>query len=112
MRRADLNGAAAVAAAAIGAVEDTLSLQLTPERWEQVAELIEAAAAATAAGDLRRLRQVTAELRMSGPYRVIKPDGSVAVRADQKIFERANSLIHALQAVQAAVPRETGRDER
>jgi hypothetical protein len=49
---------------------------------------------------------------MSGPYRVIKPDGSVAVRADQKIFERANSLIHALQAVQAAVPRETGRDER
>lgn len=108
----DMDTATATCSDAIRVVGYTMRLRLPPRGWERVAGLIETAIDAATAGDLGLLRQVTDELATFAPPRVIKPDGSEAVRADQKVFERANALIHALQSVQDAAARETGSGER
>jgi hypothetical protein len=80
----------------------TLRLQLTQAGWERVAEIIEAAIDAAAAGDLDGLRKATEALVLTSPARVIKPDGSPTASAGPELFERANVLIHALQSMQPA----------
>jgi len=89
-----------VSAGTVRIVQYILKLKLPPARWERVAEIIEAAIAAAAADDLEGLRRATDDLTLVGPVRIIKVDGVPAESAGQKIFERANVLIYALQPMQ------------
>jgi hypothetical protein len=95
----DLGADADLSAGALRIVQYILKLQLTRVKWNQVAEHIEAAIEAAAAGDLEGLRRATNDLMLASPVRIIKPDGATTEPADQKIFERANVLIHELQSM-------------
>jgi hypothetical protein len=98
------NGSAGVPSGAIRVVEYTMRLELPPARWERVAEIIEAAIEATEAGDLEKLRLALEDLAQASPLRVIRPDGWSLTRADRKVYERANVLIHALQSMRPPGP--------
>src|ERR1700760_3324495 len=100
-----------MAASAIRVVEYVKRLKLPAAKWERVGRPIEAAIEAAAAGDLEKLRWAMDELALASPVRVIKPDGSLATRADERIFERANVLIDSLQSMRRAAADESAGDE-
>ncbi len=83
-------------------VQYILRLKLPQATWERVAEIIETAIHAAAAADMESLRQATGELMLVSPVRIIKGDGPPNEPAAQKVFERANVLITALQPMQPA----------
>jgi CATRA-Associated Small Protein len=89
-------------ASTLRAVHYLLKLKLPQARWERVAQILETAIGAAAAGELARVRQATDDLMFVSPTRIVKADGLPAEPADQKIFERANVLIYALQSMQPA----------
>jgi hypothetical protein len=103
-----------MASRAIRVVEYTMKLELPAAKWQRVEWSIEAAIEAAASGDLEKLRWAMDDLALASPVRVIRPDGSQVTRVDQKVFERANVLIHSLQSMQPAAGGEAadeGRDE-
>ncbi len=107
---ADMHGqdaAADLRASTLRVVQYVLKLKLPRAGWERVAEAITAAAAAAVADDLEGLRRAADELMLVSPVRIIKGDAGPAEPADQKIFERANVLIVALQPMRPAATQDT-----
>ncbi len=102
------NRPADMASSAIRVVEYTMKLELSAPKWERVEGTIEAAIEAAAAGDLERLRWAMDDLALASPVRVIRPDGSQATRADARIYERANVLIHYLEAMRPPADQAAG----
>lgn len=96
------NRPAEMASSAIRVVEYTMKLELSAPKWQRVEGTIEAAIEAAAAGDLEKLRRAMDDLALASPVRVIRPDGSQPTRADARIYERANVLIHYLEAMRPA----------
>jgi hypothetical protein len=86
----------------LAVVQYIQQLRLPQATWERVAEIIEAAIAAAAAGDTESLRKAAGELMLVSPVRIIKGDGPPNEPAGQRVFERANVLITALQSMQPA----------
>lgn len=86
-------------------VQYVQKLRLPRATWDRVAEIVEAAIIAVAADDTEGVRKAAGELMLVGPVRIIKGDGPPSGPADQKIFERTNVLITALQSMRT-VPAE------
>ena len=104
--------AADLRSSTLAVVQYTLRLKLQKATWERVAEIIETAIAATAAGDLESLRTAGGELMLVSPVRIIKGDGPPSESADQRIFERANVLIDSLQSMQPVATDDSDGMER
>ena len=106
------NRPADMASSAIRVVEYTMKLELSAPKWQRVEGTIEAAIEAAAAGDLEKLRRAMDDLALASPVRVIRPDGSQPTRADARIYERANVLIHYLEAMRPAGTGQAAVEER
>lgn len=85
---------------ALTVLRDATLWRLSPARWELLAELLDAAAAACAAGDGAALDAASAGLEAAGAERVTRigtPPGEPAREpAPPAVRERLNQLIHAL----------------
>lgn len=88
-----------------------LQLKLPTATWERVAQILEVAIGAAAAGDLAGVREAADDLMLRSPARIVKGDDLPAEPADPKISERANVLIYALQSMQpvSAEDKDSGR---
>jgi hypothetical protein len=95
-------------ASTLALVQYVLRLELPAARWEQVAGILATATEAARARDLDGIRKAQDDLMLVSPVRIIKGDGLATSPADQKIFERANVLIEALQSMRPPTEQDTG----
>ncbi|BCJ41109.1 hypothetical protein GCM10010168_45930 [Actinoplanes ianthinogenes] len=82
---------------ALDALSDLVLWELTPQRWEQVAEVLHQIETALDTHDLDDLRDATSALELYGPYRKIPRIGSAgAAGIPPQVLERRNELVHRL----------------
>jgi hypothetical protein len=81
---------------ALDVLQDLASWELAPQRWEQVARILERIAAAAAARDAEDLRGAVADLELSGPVRALRIGGAGASGIPEPVLDRRNTLVHAL----------------
>ncbi|MFF5140585.1 CATRA system-associated protein [Streptomyces sp. NPDC013157] len=75
---------------------DLLEWRLPPHRWDRVQALVDALAEALAAGDGDGVRDVTAELELSGPVRITRIGADPVLPAPPHTRDQANHLVHSL----------------
>ncbi|MFD3589818.1 CATRA system-associated protein [Streptomyces sp. NPDC058683] len=75
---------------------DLLEWKLSPQRWDRVQALVDALADAVAAGDGDGVRDVTAELELSGPVRISRVGSDPVIPAPSHTRDVANHLVHSL----------------
>ncbi|MFM9700228.1 CATRA system-associated protein [Streptomyces europaeiscabiei] len=75
---------------------DLLEWRLSPQRWDRVQALVDALADALTAGDGDGVRDVTAELELSGPVRITRIGADPVIPAPLHTRDQANHLVHAL----------------
>jgi hypothetical protein len=91
-----------VRAEALDVISDALQWRLTNARWEAIAQVLAAMAAALAEGDVAALSAATADLELAGPLRLVKIDATSVVPAPPQIRERMNRLVHSLSGAPGA----------
>jgi hypothetical protein len=100
MRRSENERPSAeIRADAAATLDAVLHWELTPDRWDLLAETIDAAAAAEAAGDLDALQQATLQLKLAGPVRHTRIGSAPTVPPPPVVHERVTRLIHTLLPV-------------
>ncbi|WP_066366960.1 CATRA system-associated protein [Herbidospora mongoliensis] len=72
--------------------------ELTPARWEIVAELLEVADVAVAAGDLDGLDATTVQLELVGPVRMTRLGATPSEPPPPPVRDRLNILVHRLSS--------------
>jgi hypothetical protein len=90
---------------AVSVLENVLGWELAPARWDRLAETIDIAGAAEAAGDLNALREATIQLELSGPVWVIRIGSPSTVPPPPPLRERVTDLIHSLRGAGPDGPR-------
>jgi|HubBroStandDraft_5_1064220.scaffolds.fasta_scaffold246073_2 hypothetical protein len=81
---------------AVLVLEDLLTMELSPARWEGVAGILEALAAEVAAGDLSNLAEATIQLELAGPVRLTRIGAMPTEPPPPRVRERINQLVHSL----------------
>lgn len=71
-------------------------MEALPQRWDRVQVLLDALSDALAAGADDGVRDVTAELEMSGPVRITRIGADSVVPAPPHTRDQANHLVHTL----------------
>jgi hypothetical protein len=97
---------------ALDVLADVVLWELTPQRWERVAEILDGIGAAVAAGDADGLRSAVADLELGGPTRAFRIGSTTVSGISPPILERRNTLVHILRRRRAAEqrPASTGSD--
>lgn len=86
-------------------LENVLRWELAQTRWDRLAETVDIAVTAEAAGDLNALRQATIQLELSGPVRVIRIGSPSTMPPPRPLRERVADLIHSLRGAGEGGPR-------
>jgi hypothetical protein len=81
---------------AVLVLEDLLTLELSPARWEGIAGVLEALVTEVAAGDLNNLAEATIQLELAGPVRITRIGAMPTEPPPPRVRERINQLIHSL----------------
>lgn len=89
---------------AIDVLQDLVLWELTAQRWEHAARILDRIAAALSARDVEELRDAVAELELSGPVRLSRIGSALKTGIPQPVFDRRNTLVHALTAEQPMQP--------
>jgi hypothetical protein len=79
--------------------------ELTPQRWERVAEILDGIDAAATSGNAGDLRAAVAELELSGPTRAFRIGSTEVSGISPPILERRNTLVHTLGRRRTAAQR-------
>jgi hypothetical protein len=101
-----------IRAAANGALDYIMRLELTPARWERIAGIIDIAIEAAVAGDLDGLSEAVEELELVGPVRVVRIGGTPAAPPPSPVRERDVLLRHALREEKQADEGDKNADSR
>jgi hypothetical protein len=96
---------AAARGEALEALLDALLWELTEVRWAAIDQILEAMQSALAGGDSDAFVAATADLELSGPFRITKI-GAVPVKPPPKVRERFNQLVHSLGGTVPEMPEE------
>lgn len=95
---------------ALGMLQEIVLWELPPQRWEQVAQLLDRIAAAHAARDAEKLRAAVVELELYGPTRIVRI-GSTRSGIPEPVLDRQNTLVHALGQEQQPTSPAGGKPE-
>ncbi|WP_367127598.1 CATRA system-associated protein [Saccharothrix sp. HUAS TT1] len=98
--------------------EDSLSLfgevlrwRLVGDRWHAVHRSLDDLATALARGDSDAFREVLCELELAGPVRVVPVEGASDLPVPERVRERINQLVHALEDVDRIDRRPEGTED-
>lgn len=102
-------GDPALIADTIDVLSDIRAAQANDARWREIAEVLEIALDALAAGDAEQFREAAADLSDLGPTRVTRVGSPSRTAAPPTVRERIDRLVHALGAAPAT---NDGRPQR
>ncbi|GAB3855974.1 CATRA system-associated protein [Dactylosporangium cerinum] len=95
---------------AVDALQDMVLWEMSPQRWEHVHDLMGLIGAAFAARDVGAFRAAVFDLEASGGViRLGRIGSKVGTKIPPPVFERRNTLVHALTSEDRDPP-EDGRD--
>jgi hypothetical protein len=82
---------------ALDVVHDVLAWRLVDERWQRVAQSLDAMATAVAAQDTAGVESATAELELASPVRVTRIGATSVNPPPEIVRDRVNHLVHSLR---------------
>jgi hypothetical protein len=86
----------------VNVLQDLVLWELSPQRWEHVAQLLRRIEAGLAARDADEVREAAAELELVGPVRILRIGSAGSTAIPQQLLDRRNTLVHALTRGQLA----------
>lgn len=86
-------------AEAVEVLQDAFAWRLTAQRWGRIEPILEALAAALAAGDESALRAATVDLELAGPVRIGRVGDVPLGPPTPPVRDRLNHLLDGLDGV-------------
>lgn len=86
---------------AANVLQDALSWELSPARWEGISAILQALESDLAEQDIDAIADAVAQLELAGPVRLTSIGAPPVTPPPPKVRERINQLIHQLSRSRA-----------
>ena len=81
---------------AVDVLQDLVLWEMSPQRWEHIAGVLQRIDSALAGRDPAELREAVTELEISGPARMLRIGTKQTTGIPPQVLERRNALVHSL----------------